>query len=121
MKTILAIFAVLIMAGWTWPWSTTAELSLPYDHDLRLLAVDAARHPALATVWKVTPVTAGTVTPDTPLAWTVVFAPSQTKQICQVWSRTGTLPWRKVAIRLIDPTLWLETIAPGESWVHGSR
>ena len=122
MKRLLFVIAcVLVVGGWAWPWSTAADLSLPYSRDIRLVAVDGAHHPTLATVWKVTPATAGTVTLDQPQGWTVVFAPSRERRVCQVWSRTGALPWRKLSVRLVDPAVWFDTIAPGESWVHGSR
>jgi hypothetical protein len=125
MKRFLFVLACLMLVGgWTaWPWDAA-----PYDTillrsnvDLRLAAVDAAHTPTLQTVWKVQPASAGRVVLDQPLGWTAVFFPTPDKETrCQVWAKTGAMQWRRVNIRVVLPMQHF-TIAPGESWVHGSR
>jgi hypothetical protein len=88
---------------------------------VRVLAVDAISAPGEQTAWHVLPRSMGHITPDDATGAMGVFTPAGETGTCQIWSRTGTRPWRVLTVHLVNTWPWRSGITMGESWAKGSR
>jgi hypothetical protein len=106
----------------TWTFIADAEtIAVPFTHEVRVLAIDALSAPGEKTVWHVLPRTLGTVTLDDATGLSGVFSPTGPTGTVQIWSRTGTHPWRVLTVHLVASWPWRSGITTGESWLKGSR
>jgi hypothetical protein len=106
----------------TWTFIENAEeIAVPMTHEVRVLAVDALAAPGAETVWYVLPARLGHVAADDETGATGIFTPVGETGTCQIWSRTGTQPWRVLTVHLVTAWPWRSGITTGESWLKGSR